>query len=185
MTVEWTHHRFISGALALDVANSVILRFDSSKRRDRFADPEEISRFAIAAEQLSGERQTFGCLDVMSNARVPMFLELREAIDRYFRHSLENRASRSDLADLLELIAHTLRNSEPDKTQSLDAATAYSALRLISAPEKDRLKICAHCQWLFLDKSKNRSRIWCDMTVCGNRVKARLHYRKTRQETGK
>ena len=29
------------------------------------------------------------------------------------------------------------------------------------------------CSWLFLDMSKNRSRRWCDMKVCGNRAKAR------------
>jgi predicted RNA-binding Zn ribbon-like protein len=29
------------------------------------------------------------------------------------------------------------------------------------------------CRWLFLDTSKNHSRRWCNMRVCGNRVKAR------------
>jgi predicted RNA-binding Zn ribbon-like protein len=40
------------------------------------------------------------------------------------------------------------------------------------------MKVCPNCQWLFIDRSKNRSRTWCDMAVCGNRAKARLHYRK-------
>jgi predicted RNA-binding Zn ribbon-like protein len=31
------------------------------------------------------------------------------------------------------------------------------------------------CGWLFLDTSKNRSRRWCDMRVCGNRAKQRRH----------
>jgi predicted RNA-binding Zn ribbon-like protein len=29
------------------------------------------------------------------------------------------------------------------------------------------------CRWLFLDTSKNHSRRWCNMKVCGNRAKAR------------
>jgi len=29
------------------------------------------------------------------------------------------------------------------------------------------------CRWLFLDTSKNHTRRWCDMKVCGNRIKAR------------
>ena len=29
------------------------------------------------------------------------------------------------------------------------------------------------CRWLFLDTSKNHTRRWCDMKVCGNRMKAR------------
>jgi predicted RNA-binding Zn ribbon-like protein len=29
------------------------------------------------------------------------------------------------------------------------------------------------CRWLFLDTSKNHTRRWCDMKICGNRMKAR------------
>jgi predicted RNA-binding Zn ribbon-like protein len=29
------------------------------------------------------------------------------------------------------------------------------------------------CGWLFLDQTKNKSRKWCDMAICGNRVKQR------------
>jgi predicted RNA-binding Zn ribbon-like protein len=31
---------------------------------------------------------------------------------------------------------------------------------------------------MFVDTSKNHSRRWCDMKVCGNRVKARKFYRR-------
>jgi len=36
------------------------------------------------------------------------------------------------------------------------------------------------CGWLFFDTSKNRSRRWCAMEDCGNRAKARRHYRRSR-----
>jgi predicted RNA-binding Zn ribbon-like protein len=38
-----------------------------------------------------------------------------------------------------------------------------------------RLKACPAdaCGWAFYDHSRNRSRTWCDMKVCGNRAKAR------------
>lgn len=38
-----------------------------------------------------------------------------------------------------------------------------------------RLKICPadDCTWAFYDSSKNRSRTWCSMSVCGNRAKTR------------
>jgi predicted RNA-binding Zn ribbon-like protein len=41
----------------------------------------------------------------------------------------------------------------------------------------DRLKACAAetCQWAFYDQSRNRSRVWCDMAVCGNRTKVRAY----------
>jgi predicted RNA-binding Zn ribbon-like protein len=39
----------------------------------------------------------------------------------------------------------------------------------------ERLKICPadDCLWAFYDFSRNHSRTWCDMRVCGNRAKAR------------
>ncbi|MFF3668140.1 CGNR zinc finger domain-containing protein [Microtetraspora malaysiensis] len=48
-----------------------------------------------------------------------------------------------------------------------------------------RLKVCAEstCQWAFIDSSKNRSRSWCSMRVCGNRTKTRA-YRARRQTDG-
>ena len=40
-----------------------------------------------------------------------------------------------------------------------------------------RLKACAaeDCQWAYYDESRNRSRTWCSMEVCGNRAKARSY----------
>jgi predicted RNA-binding Zn ribbon-like protein len=41
----------------------------------------------------------------------------------------------------------------------------------------DRLKACAaeDCQWAFYDGSRNHSRTWCSMEVCGNRAKTRAY----------
>ena len=36
------------------------------------------------------------------------------------------------------------------------------------------------CRWLFLDRSKNHSRRWCDMRICGNRSKTRRFYARQR-----
>lgn len=46
----------------------------------------------------------------------------------------------------------------------------------------ERLKICpaADCAWVFYDRSKNRSRRWCSMGVCGNRTKTRAYRARRR-----
>jgi predicted RNA-binding Zn ribbon-like protein len=46
---------------------------------------------------------------------------------------------------------------------------------LASTEEWKRLKVCRddHCRDAFYDRSRNRSRAWCSMEVCGNREKAR------------
>jgi len=57
-----------------------------------------------------------------------------------------------------------------------------SAAELLTTSELNRVGICAGdgCGWLFFDTSKNRSRRWCAMEDCGNRAKARRHYRQSR-----
>jgi predicted RNA-binding Zn ribbon-like protein len=57
-----------------------------------------------------------------------------------------------------------------------------SAADLLTSDQLSRLRICASdtCLWLFMDASRNRSRRWCDMKVCGNRAKVQRHYHKTK-----
>jgi predicted RNA-binding Zn ribbon-like protein len=52
---------------------------------------------------------------------------------------------------------------------------AQSAVALLTSSTMDRVATCKSetCRWLFLDTSKNHSRRWCDMKICGNRHKAR------------
>jgi predicted RNA-binding Zn ribbon-like protein len=47
-----------------------------------------------------------------------------------------------------------------------------------------RLKVCraSDCRWAFLDMSKNRSRTWCSMRMCGNRTKTRAYRARQRPE---
>jgi predicted RNA-binding Zn ribbon-like protein len=54
-------------------------------------------------------------------------------------------------------------------------ALTLSAAELLASDALSRVHACASqtCRWLFLDTSKNHSRRWCDMAVCGNRMKAR------------
>lgn len=46
---------------------------------------------------------------------------------------------------------------------------------LLTSEELPLVRECAagDCGWLFLDRSRNRSRRWCEMRVCGNRDKVR------------
>lgn len=61
-----------------------------------------------------------------------------------------------------------------------------AAADLLTAGEPARLKECGghDCSWLFLDQSKNRSRRWCSMQDCGNRVKAKRHYAASKRAEG-
>ena len=50
-----------------------------------------------------------------------------------------------------------------------------AAGRLVLSPRLTRVRSCAagDCGWWFVDDTKNHSRRWCDMKICGNREKIR------------
>ncbi|WP_285567269.1 CGNR zinc finger domain-containing protein [Streptomyces sp. RTGN2] len=64
------------------------------------------------------------------------------------------------------------------------AALAIAWNELNTTGDAARLKRCAEhtCAWAFWDVSKNRSRRWCSMRVCGNRNKSRSYASRKRQE---
>jgi len=54
---------------------------------------------------------------------------------------------------------------------------ARAALELLTEVDASRLRICpvqdGGCGWVVLDKTRNRSRRWCDMGACGTEAKSR------------
>ncbi|QPC85524.1 hypothetical protein GA830_01270 [Mesorhizobium sp. NBSH29] len=189
MTVAWTSHRFSGGTLALDATNTVVLRGDASRSFDRFDDPGEIARFAHAAERYRADE--FGGARLLCrepNLTKPKVLAIRETTDALFRQTVADgalfaRALPAFLracADGLDSVA----GPQPGEGITFEAALARSALRLLAPESHLRIRICGNCRWLFLDRSRNGSRLWCDMAVCGNRQKARRNYQR-RKEIGK
>jgi predicted RNA-binding Zn ribbon-like protein len=71
-----------------------------------------------------------------------------------------------------------------DHLTSLLWPVARSATELLTSPQLPRLRECAGeaCGWVFLDRTKNASRRWCDMAECGNRAKARRYRARQKGE---
>jgi len=62
---------------------------------------------------------------------------------------------------------------------------ASAADLLASGAELERVRMCGlsetrECSWLFVDRTKSRTRRWCSMKDCGNVAKARRHYHRVR-----
>jgi predicted RNA-binding Zn ribbon-like protein len=64
---------------------------------------------------------------------------------------------------------------EDDGTRGAVGRIVAAVAELAPTDEWKRLKGCRdeNCRVAFYDKSRNRSRAWCSMEVCGNREKAR------------
>ena len=125
-------------------------------------------------------------------------VELREAIHRCFAALAHRRKfDAGDLAAINETLAQALGHTRVTPVKSgfewgweddepmLDRMLwpiVRSAAELLTAGNLDRVKQCGgwDCGWLFLDLSKNNSRRWCEMEVCGSRAKARAYYARRR-----
>jgi predicted RNA-binding Zn ribbon-like protein len=159
---------------------------------DRFDDVAEIARFAEAASgfraaELGGRR--LAAPDPLHIS--DKVIAIREATDAVLRGAAQTGVLEAGrLAPMLAACARGLDGhdcrldpvrqpfGDPATPIAFEAALAVSALSLLSAQRIGRIKICANCAWLFLDSSRNASRLWCDMSVCGNRQKAKRHYRR-------
>ena len=60
---------------------------------------------------------------------------------------------------------------ELKEPEDLFAPLAHSAAMLLSEVPRDRIRHCGHCILHFYDTSKKGTRRWCNMQLCGNRLK--------------
>jgi predicted RNA-binding Zn ribbon-like protein len=63
------------------------------------------------------------------------------------------------------------------------SARALLAWGQVQEKMPGRLRACANdeCRLFLLDRSKPNNARWCSMKICGNRLKARRHYERTRR----
>lgn len=78
-------------------------------------------------------------------------------------------------------ITRTWGRSATDLSQLLWPVIA-DVYALLTDARREQLRLCGNdkCGWVFLDTSRNGMRRWCDMRVCGNRVKSRRRYARDR-----
>jgi len=186
------------GALALDFVNTLDERPGGGIERlttyERFLE-WSVQSGALpkaATEQLSrmANRAPGSARSIAKSAR-----ELREIIFRLIRASVQRTApddgdvdalnvlvSKADAKRRLVAVTGGLAWLESESKVSLDMAlprVVQSAVDLLTDPaRRSRLRLCAadSCDWAFVDVSRSGRRIWCDMSVCGNRAKAKRHY---------
>ena len=64
-----------------------------------------------------------------------------------------------------------------------DAFASTLALALLDlAPLRRRVKLCHNsaCAWLFLDRTKNNTQVWCTTQLCADRLRTRRARRRAR-----
>ena len=187
MAQTWT-----AGRLCLDFANSSKL----STYRDLAAwagwagaVPPPLARALARA----GGRRPAAASDALARAET-----LRSAIVAVMASVAERRPPPARaLDDLNGALAQTLGRtrivrrgpgfgwewkSGDDALDRLLWPVVRSASEVLTSTDVAAVRVCAApgCGRLFLDASRNGSRRWCDMAVCGNRAKVQRHYARRR-----
>lgn len=193
----------IAGHPALDLVNTLDWRFREGRTEELITSYHELVRFTVQCGLMSaaeGRR-------ILSNARTGKGAEvvaetrsLRESaaqvfyaaveggdpaefairrLEQYFREAAAHRQlcwSKTHLR--WEFPAAMLAPELPFWILSLKTA------QLVTSASMEMLGDCGNpeCRWLFLDTSKNHTRRWCDMKICGNRMKARRFKAQRRAE---
>ena len=199
---EWD---FDSGHLILDFTNTA--EFHASQHPE-----EQLETYAdlVSWAQAAGLIVKDDAQELLRNAdRHPkktnkayaQALELRESVYRLLSAAARDETpDESELAAFNNFLSHAMMHSEVvpgentytwawsndgDPFHRMLWTLVREAAALITSSEIKRVGECADdrgCGYLFIDTSRNHSRRWCSMESCGNRAKAKRHYRK---RTGK
>jgi predicted RNA-binding Zn ribbon-like protein len=194
--------RLVGGAPCLDFTNTVDWR-GQDQPEESLTDYRDLIEWSRAASVLDdAEAEELLRQGAMSPQHAESVylrgIELREAIYRVFSAACEDaEPAEPDLETLNQVLSDALSHTrlvhlggvyemgyDSKPPEYVLWRLAASASELLTSEDVDRVKRCAsdECGWLFLDMSRNRSRRWCRMEGCGNRMKARRHYHKTRDE---
>jgi predicted RNA-binding Zn ribbon-like protein len=195
---DWS---FEEGKLPLDFANTNEWRTSDRPQEmlNEYADLVDWSRHAdLITEDEARNLLAKAARDPIKAAQaLEKALKLRETIYSIFSHHARGQAPRNiDLAFLNALLSEAgIRAQIASKSDGFGWVwiaderafdrmlwqIARSTADLLTSEDLERVGECADergCSWLFFDTSRNRSRRWCSMDSCGNRAKARRHYKR-------
>ena len=195
---EWD---FESGNLVLDFANTA--EFHASDHPDEMLESyADLVSWAAEAGLLSqSEKQELLARAKQNpNDATKAFvkaLELRELIYRIFSAIAgDEPPDQAVLSKFNQTLAKSLVKTQistneqgftwswQNKGKSFDSMTwpiARATANLLVSEDIHQVGECADdrgCGFLFIDTSRNHSRRWCSMEICGNRAKAQRHYQK-------
>lgn len=186
--------QLIAGHPALDLVNTLDWRFRDDGPEELLAGYDDLLRFAAESQLLTPKqiRQIVRASTEPASADALVACrELREAAAEIFYAAVDARTPPVSQIKIIESCFHQAREhqrlawseshlvwewlpSEPSPDLPF-WILSISTARLLLSNDMSLLRACEKpdCRWLFLDTSKNRTRRWCDMKICGNRMKAR------------
>ncbi len=200
MTLDTYHFSVrLGGNLSLDFINTVEYR-DSQQCLDVLASYTHLLAWCWHGELISSEqaeRLAARASRQMIEAALAFraAVDLRETLYRIFAAVIDGDPPPS--ADLENL--NTVLAASPRRVMMTDQGFAWgwplsddltsplwpialAAGDLLASDQLARVRQCPNCGWLFVDTSRNHSRRWCSMDICGSQVKSRRQYERRKQQ---
>jgi predicted RNA-binding Zn ribbon-like protein len=201
--------KYVGGDASLDLVNTVDWT-TRGPVEDRLTDYERLTRWAEGAGAIASRQGAELRALAVAHPRLAErvhrdALELRWLLRRLFvaAHRGERLDGSSTLGELnaslrsafaqVELAppprgataAMPLRWGWRDSSERLESVlwpVVRSAAELLASEEAVQIRECAgeDCGWMYVDRSRNGLRRWCQMETCGNREKAK---RRARSQT--
>src|SRR5215203_4100567 len=181
--------KYVGGDPSLDLVNTVDWT-ERGPENERLNDYVRLTRWAEGAGLLSKAdaerlRRAGAARPKEARAAYEAALRLRSVLQRLY-------GKRSDWSEFNELLGKALRQlgiSPPRKgqasaewewhgTESMESLlwpVIWSAAILLTSEEAGRIRVCAgtDCGWMYVDRSRNGLRRWCQMETCGTLEKSR------------
>ncbi len=195
MTSRPSSFQLVGGDAALDLVNTVSWRGDPARRIERIPDFDSLVQWSTRAGVLSapaaGELTRAAAIDpIAADAWAEAVRGLREDLYSIIDAHIDGLAYPAACllrikARFVEALQRASPNSLPliwevslSSPAALADVLALGAVRLLESDAVHRIGRCSNqsCAWVFLDRSRNRSRRWCSSTDCGNRDRAARHY---------
>jgi predicted RNA-binding Zn ribbon-like protein len=180
--------QLIAGHPALDLVNTLDWRFREDGPEELLKSYGDLLRFCEQSGVLK-PKQTRQLRHRAGARALKRCIELREAIAEILYARLEGRSPATRSIKTLERYVQAARIEQQlrwkhgrlewdwqDNNADLPLwALSLSASDFLQSDAMEMLRECGdpQCRWQFLDTSKNHTRRWCDMKLCGNRMKAR------------
>jgi predicted RNA-binding Zn ribbon-like protein len=199
--------QIIAGELCLDFVNTLDNRPLPDRRKELLPTYRDLADWAVQAGALSPLQRTSllreaGIHPKAAEQALSKAIALRECLYRIINSILRNRRATSD--DLMAFNAYQGEafsnlqlkparsgyrfgwKDDPSRLDSILWPIVRSTSDLLTSPDLENVHECdmASCRWIFVDRSKNHRRRWCDMKVCGNRAKARKFYHRQTSAAG-
>ena len=186
--------QLIAGHPALDFVNTLDWRFRDNGPEELLAGYDDLLRFAAQAHILGAKQIRHIVRTATEPAAADAVVacrQLREAAAGIFYAAVDSRTPPASQIKIIERCSREAREHQrlawsgsrvvwewPASESSPELPfwiLSLSTARLLLSDELRLLRACEKpdCRWLFLDTSKNHTRRWCDMKICGNRMKAR------------